>query len=135
MIDPATGFFEVAKIDEKKADYIANILEMHWLCRYPWPTEVRMDRGMEFAAEVADMLRDEYGIPRKQITTRNPQSNSIVERCHQTFRRMINSAQITDKRDLHPFFGWDGILAACRKAMNSTVHTTSLATPTQLVFG
>ena len=48
---------------------------------------------------------------------------------------MIRSAQIMDKRDLDEFFGFQGILAACRKAMNSTVHTTSRATPTQLVFG
>ena len=40
-----------------------------------------------------------------------------------------------DKRDLDPTFGWEGILSACRKAMNSTVHTTARATPTQLVFG
>ena len=135
MLDPATGFFEVVEIDEKKADYIANILEMHWLCRYPWPTEIVMDRGKEFMAEVRDTLRDEYGITLKVITTRNPQSNSMVERCHQTFGRMIDASQVRDKRDLDPFFGWDGILAACRKAMNSTVHTTSRATPTQLVFG
>ena len=32
MIDPATGYFEVVEVDEKKADYIANMLEMHWLC-------------------------------------------------------------------------------------------------------
>ena len=86
-------------------------------------------------AEVRDTLRDEYGITLKVITTRNPQSNSMVERCHQTFGRMIDASQVRDKRDLDPFFGWDGILAACRKAMNSTVHTTSRATPTQLVFG
>jgi hypothetical protein len=48
---------------------------------------------------------------------------------------MIRSAQIRDKRDLDEAFGFKGILASCRKAMNSTVHTTSRATPTQLVFG
>jgi len=32
-------------------------------------------------------------------------------------------------------FGFEGILAACRKAVNSTVHTTAHATPSQLVFG
>jgi len=48
---------------------------------------------------------------------------------------MIRSAQITDKRDLDEFFGFQGILAACRKAVNSTVHATSRAMPTQLVFG
>jgi len=48
---------------------------------------------------------------------------------------MIRSAQTMDKRDSDEFFGFQGLLAACRKAVNSTVHTTSWATPTQLVFG
>jgi len=48
---------------------------------------------------------------------------------------MIRSAQIADKRDSDGFFVFQGVLAACRKAMNSTVHATSWATPTQSVFG
>jgi hypothetical protein len=135
MIDPATGFFDIVDIGQKSADVIANWLEIHWLSRYPWPTEITMDKGSEFAAEVRDTLKDEYGFVRKIITSRNPQSNSIIERCHKTLHNMIRSAQIKDRRDLDEFFGFQGVLAACRKAMNSTVHTTSRATPTQLVFG
>jgi len=48
---------------------------------------------------------------------------------------MIRSAQIKDKRDLDSFLGFKGVLAACRKAMNSAVCTTARATPAQLVFG
>ena len=48
---------------------------------------------------------------------------------------MIRTRQIKDKHDLDPEFGWSGVLAACRKAMNSTVHTTSRAAPSQLAFG
>jgi transposase InsO family protein len=80
MIDPATGWFEIAEIPTKPADFIANLLEFHWLTRYPWPTKIRMDRGEEFKAEVQAALKDEYGITVKRITTRNPQSNSIIER-------------------------------------------------------
>ena len=35
MIDPATGWFEIASISRKRADYVANYLEMTWLTRYP----------------------------------------------------------------------------------------------------
>jgi len=94
-----------------------------------------MDKGSEFAAEVRDTLKNEYGFVRKIITSRNPQSSSMIERCHKTLHNMIHSTQIKDKRDLNEFFGFQGVLAACRKAMNSTVHTISRATPTQLVFG
>jgi len=94
-----------------------------------------MDKGREFAREVSETLENEYGIKRKIITSRNPQSNSMIERCHKTLHNMIPSAQIKDKRDLDSLLGFKGVLVACRKAMNSTVHTTARATPTQLVFG
>jgi transposase InsO family protein len=80
MIDPATGWFEIVKVPTKQADYIANLLEFNWLSCYPWPTEIHIDRGSEFAAEVSAALNKEFGIKRKLITTRNPQSNSIIER-------------------------------------------------------
>jgi len=60
---------------------IANWLEIHWLTRYPWPTEITMDKGSEFAREVSETLKNEHGIKRKIITSRNPQSNSMIERC------------------------------------------------------
>ena len=135
MIDPATGWFEIVEISTKRADYIANYLEINWLSRYPRPTEIIMDRGREFAAEVTAELRDDYGITKKLITTRNPQANAIVERVHQTVHNMIRTCDITDNRDLDPDFGFDGILAAVRAAVNRTVHSTFRATPTQLVFG
>ena len=91
MIDPATGWFEIAKIQNKRANEVANVLEHTWLMRYPWPTEVRMDRGKEFAAKVAAALKNEYGIIRKIITTRNPQASSIIERIHQVVGNMIRT--------------------------------------------
>jgi len=135
MIDPATGWFEIAEIENKQADEVSNILEMTWLTRYPWPTEIVMDRGREFAAEVQQAIRHEYGIKRKLISARNPQANSIVERCHQVIHNMIRTFEIKDSRDINPHYGWLGVLSAVRQAMRSTVHTTTRATPTQLVFG
>ena len=135
MIDPATGWFDIVEIPNKRADYIANLLEIHWLTRYPWPTEIRMDRGKEFAAEVSQTLRDDYGIERKLITTRNPQANAIIERIHQVVGDMIRTRDVRSKHDLDDDFGWTGILSAVRRAVNSLVHTTTRATPTQLVFG
>ena len=135
MIDPATGWFEIASISRKRADYVANYLELTWLTRYPWPTEIVLDRGSEFKLEVQDVLKDEYGINKKLITTRNPQANSMVERVHQTVHNMLKVSQMDDSDDYDEDFGFDGILAAVRRAVNSTVHTTLRATPTQLVFG
>ena len=97
--------------------------------------EIIKDGGREFAAEVSAMIRDECGINKKLIATRNPQANSIVERVHKTVHNMIRTTGIRDKDDVEARFGFSGILSAVRRAVNSTVHTTMRATPTQLVFG
>jgi len=134
MIDPATGWFEIVEVPNKRADEISNLLETTWLTRYPWPTQVIMDRGREFNAEVAKMLRDDYGITKKLITTRNPQANSIVERVHKVCHDMIRTRGIRNIDDLDGG-DWTGVLSAVRDAVRSIVHTTTCATPTQLVFG
>jgi Integrase zinc binding domain len=133
MIDPVTGWFEIAKIPAKRADVIMNVLEFVWLSRYPRPTTVVMDNGREFYAEVEQSLKNDYGITRRVITTQNPQANSILERAHKTLHDMLSTQHIgegTDSRDR-----WDGILSAVGFAMKATVHSTMKATPMQLVFG
>jgi hypothetical protein len=135
MIDPATGWFEIVEVPKKRADYISNLIEINWLTRYPWPTEIIMDRGSEFAAEVRKMLNKEYPIKRKLITTRNPQANAVIERIHQVVHNMIRVQAISGKKDVKETYKLEGVLAAVRSAVLSVVHTTTRATPTQLVFG
>ena len=134
MIDPATGLFEIAQVKNKRADHVANVLELTWLTRYPWPEKIILDRGSEFMAEVRAMLKDDYGIKRSPITTRNPQANAICERAHQTVHNLVRSMQLQDKEDIDLEDPWAGVLAAVRMAMRATVHTTTQATPAQLVF-
>ena len=134
MIDPATGWFDIVEIDDKRADTIANVFEMNWLMRYPRPTEVVTDNGKEFMLEVTSLIEDEYGIRRVNTTVRNPQANAMVERAHQTMHNLVRTQSIKDVDSL-PDGTFDGVLSATRFAMNSTVHTTNRATPMQLVFG
>ena len=135
MIDPATGLLEIAEIKTKSADVVANVAETTWFTRYPWPEKVICDRGREFMAEFATMIKQDYNVKRKLITTRNPASNAIIERVHQTIGNMIRSFQVQDLQ-ISPDsdFSWTGILQAVSFAVRSTVHTTTRATPMQLVF-
>ena len=133
MIDPATGWFEIRQVPgTKRADVVANIIEQAWLTRYPWPQTVTFDRGTEFMAEFSEMLVTDYGIKKKPITKRNPQANAIVERVHQTIGNMIRTFQVQYLDEDDP---WAGILSAVAFAVRATVHTTTQATPMQLVFG
>ena len=132
MIDPATGWFEVRTIQTKSTDVIANLVEHTWLCRYPWPTPIIFDRGSEFMAEFVTMVVQDYGIKRKPITKQNPQANAIIERIHQTLGNILRTMEKDNLDEEDP---WSGVLAAAMFAIRATYHTTTQATPAQLVFG
>ena len=85
--------------------------------------------------EFADMVQEDYGIKKKGITIRNPQTNAILERVHLVIGNMIKTFQIYDREDLDEKDPWSGILLAVMFGVRSTYHTTLEATPAQLVFG
>ena len=133
MIDPATGWFEISEIPNKESHTVAEAVEQTWLSRYPWPTQIILDRGTEFMRDFTRMIREDYGIKKKPITARNPQANAVIERVHQTIGQMIRSMEVQNLENIdNPF---KGILSAVSFAVRATVHTTLQATPSQLVFG
>ena len=78
-----------------------------------------------------DAFDDHIGL-RKPITTRNPQSNAIIGRFHQTIRNIIRTFDVSNIVNNDP---WSGILAATMFAVHATYHTTLQASPMQIVFG
>ena len=48
MIDPATGWLEIAQYNNKRPITVANEVEQTWLTRYPRPDICTIDRGSEF---------------------------------------------------------------------------------------
>ena len=85
-------------------------------------------------AEFAKMVRNDYGIKTKPITTRNPQANSIIERIYQTIGNMIRTFCMHET-EIDENDPWSGVLSATMFATRATLHTTLQATPSQLVFG
>jgi len=83
-------------------------------------------------AEFAQMVKNDYGLKLKPITTRNPQANAIIERVHQTIGNIIRTFNVQTMDSNDP---WTGILAATMFAVRATYHTTLQASPMQLVFG
>ena len=90
------------------------------------------DRGTEFMAEFSQLCHNEYGLKSKPITTRNPQSNAIIERIHQTIGNIIRTFDVSNIVNNDP---WSGILAVTMFAVHATYHTTLQESPIQLVFG
>ena len=126
MIDPVTGWFEMTQIHNKTAAEVADVAEKTWFTRYPYPNNIVLDRGKEFMAEFLQMIKNDYGLKVKPITTRNPQANAIIERVHQTIGNILRTFNIKDLDEQDP---WSGILAATMFAIKATYHTTMQASP------
>ena len=86
-------------------------------------------------AEVKTMLQEDYGCTVKQITTRNPQTNAILERIHQTIENMIRTFQLPTNQNVDEEDPFTGLLCVVAFATRATVHTTLDTMPNQLVFG
>ena len=48
MVDPVTGWFEIAQYNDKRAISITDLVETKWLSRYPITIEIMYDQGSEF---------------------------------------------------------------------------------------
>ena len=84
----------MAQIPNKMAAEIADITEKTWFTCYPLPQRIAFDRGTKFMAEFSKMCHNYYGLKRKPITTRNPQSNVIIKRTHQTIGNIIRTLDV-----------------------------------------
>ena len=132
MINPATGSFEMTQIPNKMAAKVLDITEKTWFTRYPLPQRVVFDRGTKFIPKFAKMCQNDYGLKRKPITTKNPQSNAIIKCIHKNVAKIIRTFDVSNIVNNNP---WSGILAATMFAILATYHTTLQASPMEIVFG
>ena len=90
IIDYATGWSKMAQIRNKMAAETADITKRTWFSWYPLPKKrIVFDRVTKFMAGFSKMRQNDYGIKMKPITTRNPQSNAIIEQTDQTIGNII----------------------------------------------
>ena len=134
MIDPATSWFEIAEIHDKSSETISLLVDRQWFNLYPRPLEVTFDQGGEFTGNEFDELLDSYGIKPKPSTSRNPQSNGLIERVHQTLHNMLRTFDL-QLQEFDPIEPWQGYLSTVAYSIRSTYHTTMKATPAELVYG
>jgi hypothetical protein len=71
MIDPATGWFEIVKANNKSAASIQDLFHNTWLARYPHPQFIVFDNGGEFKREFKQMSEN-YGIKAKPTISQKP---------------------------------------------------------------
>ena len=59
MIDPATGWFEIAHIPQGNFNLarVSQRFNSHWLSRYPRPEKIIFDNGSEFKLHFAELVK------------------------------------------------------------------------------
>ena len=153
MIDPATGWVEIAELPTKIVDKynkkddiwykdeildkdsstISRLFNKHWLSRYPRPRYVTCDNGGEFKLHLAELCK-QYSIGRKPTSSRNPQANAIIERMHGVLNNMLRTSGINslDEVTAERIDEW---VSNAAWAIRSTFHTVLKSTPGAAVFG
>jgi hypothetical protein len=133
IIDPATGWFEIVKDDNKSAAFIQDLFRNTWLARYPQPQFIVFDNGGKVKREFKQMCNN-YGIIATPTTSHNPQANSMIEQVHKVVNEMIQSFD-SEKQNLEEDNPFEYFLQSTAWAIRSTYHSILQATPCQLVFG
>jgi hypothetical protein len=136
VIDTVTNLVKLIRIDEKRPKTAARKFVQCWLTHYPWPQHCVHDPGTEFTGPEFQTLLQNCHIRDVCTTAKNPQSNAVCERMHQTVGNVLrmllhgnpphniaNAAQYVDKA-----------LLIDMQAMQAGVHSTLGSSPGNLVF-
>ena len=121
----------MALILNKKAADIADITKKTWFTRSPLPQQIVLDPGSGFMAEFSKMCQNDYDLKTKPITTRDSQSNAIIEWIHQNIGNIIRTFDVSNIVNNDT---WSGILESTMFAICATYHTTLQASPMQILF-
>jgi transposase InsO family protein len=135
-IDPVTNLVELVRIQNKTAAHVGMIFENTWLARYPRPIRCIHDNGGEFIGADFQRILEINGIQDVPTTVKNPQSNAICERMHQTaanvLRTLLHSHPPQNALQAGALI--DSALATTMHATRASIHRTLRTTPGALVF-
>ena len=136
-IDPVTNLVELIRITNKTMGHVAEQFENLWLARYPRPNRCVHDNGGEFIGWQFITLLARYGIKNVCTAVRNPQSNAICERMHQTIgdilRVVLHTNPPRNMDDANQVM--DNALATCMHATRCAVSAPIKTTPGAMVYG
>ena len=136
MIDTVTNYCKLIRIDNKSVAHVGQKFENEWLSRYPCPQSCIYDQGNDFLGYRFQQYLQRYHIHSKVSTVKNPQSNAVAERLHQTVTNILHSTLYANPPDnqLEAELLVDTALQKATYAMRATVHTTLKVTPGSLVY-
>jgi hypothetical protein len=80
---------KLIRIDDKRSKTVARKFAQCWLMHYPWPQHCVHDPGTEFIGPGFQTLLQICHIRDACTIAKNPQSNAVCERMHQTIGHIL----------------------------------------------
>ena len=90
-IDPVTNLLEIYRQKDKTSAESSRLFHNNWLSRYPRPEKCVHDRGPEFVGHDFQFPLMDAGIRPALSSARNPMSNGVIERVHQTIGQLLRT--------------------------------------------
>ena len=135
-IDTVTNYPEIVRLNNKTSLHVAQQFENSWLSRYPRPMRCIYDQGPEFMGHDFQSMLNDYDIIHRPCTVKNPQSNAICERLHQTItnalRPLIHAHPPQNVDDAAMLI--DTALSTAAYSARAAIHSTLKISPGALVF-
>ena len=78
-------------MEDKTSDTIASEFAQSWISHYPWPQRCIHDPGGEFTGIEFQTLLENCHIRDVCTSAKNPQSNAVCERMHQTLGNVLRT--------------------------------------------
>ncbi len=135
-IDTVTNLVELVRIEKNKLDHITQKFVQCWLTRYPWPQCCIHDPGGEFTGKEFQTLLQNCHIRDVCTTAKNPQSNPVCKRMHQTvgnvLRTLLHGEPPLNMASAKKLI--DEALSIAMHAMRAAIHSTLGSIPESLTF-
>ncbi len=91
VIDTVTNLVKLIRIDDKRSNTVARKFAQFWLMHYPWPQHCVHDPGKEFTGPEFQTLLQDCHIRDVCTSAKNPLSNAVCERMHQTVGNVLRT--------------------------------------------
>ena len=136
VIDTVTTYCEVILLENKTAEHVGWQLENQWLARYPRPERCVFDQGNEFLGEDFQAVLRKHGIHPAGSTVKNPQSNAVCERLHQSIGNSLRALthDNTPRTKTESKALIQSVLQTAAYGARSALHSTMEASPGAMAF-
>ncbi|XP_076054461.1 uncharacterized protein LOC143033145 [Oratosquilla oratoria] len=128
IIDSATRYPEAIPLRRITAKNVVRAL-VHFFTQVGLPTVIQSDQGSNFTSRLFNQVMESLGVKQSRSSAYHPQSQGVIERFHQTLKRILRTFCLETGRD------WDEGVDLLLFAIRESVQESLGYSPFQLVYG